>query len=209
MINIHSVSFKSAPHIDNKSSVYESSDVFGYVSEEFLNSCNKNGNTFCANSLNDLNTKLRQERILQIEDEEMIKVVDDAFKKMKGIQEEKILFRSVAGSDLDPQVLNAKSGDVIIPDKGYAQVGLKQYYAEKYLPSENLNPVLFVMKFPKDSKVSFSKHTGTGCEEGMLSRNARFKVINKEKVNIRVFYSPEYYEDKTVTRYELEYKLED
>ena len=55
---------------------------------------------------------------------------------------------------LDKNILEAGVGDIIEPDRGYAQVGLKSYYAEKYLPSEDFEPVLFEMKCPKGSKVS-------------------------------------------------------
>lgn len=106
---------------------------------------------------------------------------------------------------MSEDILSAESGDIITPDKGFAQVAVNKYYAHNYLPDESCSPVLFEIKCPKGAKVSIAKHTGTGAKVGMFPRNTKFKVLSKERVNIPIVYGKGYYEDRMVTKYELEY----
>ncbi len=39
----------------------------------------------------------------------------------------------------------------------------------------------------------------------MIPRNAKFRITNKEKVNIPIVYSRDCYKDRIATKYELEY----
>ena len=192
-----------------------SKDVFSYVtsvSQEIKDYVTKHpaSGVLCPNGLSDINRNLRWNREITDFDKKLVNAIDSAFEKLPPLQEDRTFYRGVAGRDLDKNILEAKAGDIISPDRGFPQVGLKQYYAEKYLPSEEFNPVLFEMRCPKGSTVSLSKRTGTGVEEGMLPRNAKFKILSKDTVNMpRLLYldyntGAPVCEDRNVTKYVLE-----
>lgn len=200
-----------------------SKDFLCYVDFDFKKKYNQGSHLLCPNALIDINHKFRYAETgnkladynkLSDFEIETVNAVDAAFDKLPPLTEDKTFFRALAGRDLPDDVLNAQKGDIIVPDKGYSQVALNQYYSEKYLPSEQYNPVLFEMKCPKGSKVSLSKHTGTGYTEGMLPRGTQFKILSKEKVNLPIVYA-DYFsgapisEDRFVTKFVLEYVIPD
>ncbi len=208
--------------IDDSKQKNLSQDFLDYVDPQIRKEYNKKTNDFlCPNALNSINSRFRYaqpgkklEFYNKLSDFEIdiVNAIDAAFDKLPPLTEDRTFYRAVAGRDLPDEILNAQQGDTIIPDNGYSQVGLSEYYAQKYLPNEQYNPVLFEMKCPKGSKVSLSKHTGTGAEEGMLPRNTKFKILSKEKVNCPIVYA-DYYtgspvsEDRFVTKYVLEYLI--
>lgn len=138
---------------------------------------------------------------------ETINAVDYAFENMPGLEEDVMVYRTLAGCELPIEVQNAEEGDIIIPDAGYAQVGLYEGFCQKYMPLNDndqygYRPTLFKIKCPKGTKLSISKGTGSGYNEGMLPRNAQFRVLKK---TISHDYDTEYVSNCPVRVYELEY----
>lgn len=215
---------KNTDNNETKKTDKTSDDFLSYLPEEFYKFFsfyyNSNG-PICPNSLQNLSSKLRDsgdEKINHIE-EEVLKNVDNAFKELPELKEEKVLYRAINNDDklsyFYKTMSNAQIGDEIIPDRGYTQVGLYSDFAAGYLADENADcdKYFFEMIFPKGSKISFSKRTGSGAKEGFLPRNAKFRVVNKEE-NYELKYTTYHWgtrEDCTnkVTKFTLEYILPD
>ncbi len=189
----------------------ETDNVFELIPDNIAKAYKPNGN-LCPNSLNTINSFLRRNEETTEKENAVINALDEAFNNICGLKDDKTFYRTIAGCDLEQNILDSKEGDVIIPDKGYAQAGINSNYISGYIPPEGLNPVVFEIRCKKGSKICKvpGRLTGSGYDEVMLPRDAKFKVLKKEERVKYTCYYPAYggnteKEDKIVTKFTLEY----
>jgi len=77
------------------------------------------------NSLDDYNCYLRSKITVDSErGKRIINAVDDAFKVLPPLKEDTTFYRGMSRNCLPKEILEAKEGDIITPDNGFAQVAL-------------------------------------------------------------------------------------
>ena len=171
------------------------------------------GQRICPNSLQNISRYLRanEESKLTGLDIDIIDAMDAAMTKIDGIKDDMTFYRAMYGMHLDANILNAEAGDIIVPDKGYAQVWYSENSIGKYIPGENCDPVVFEIRCKKGSKICEvpGELTGSGYKEAMMPRGAKYKIINKQE-NVKFEYSYPAWnsEIETATIPVLKYTLE-
>ncbi len=114
--------------------------------------------------------------------------LDLQIQSLPPLKEDLILYRGLIDSPFGDtnkffrHFVNAKVGDIIIPDEAYTFLALKKSVAQRYGSSAVFNPetgnnsIFCTVKVHKGSKISFTnRYDG----EGLLPRRAQYKVLEK------------------------------